>query len=664
ELSVSELLWRANKDVVRTKDEPLVIDDIAYDNENERNADPCTSNGCMWGKSSDGKVYVPFVIAAHYSSRERSIIERGLLSFHDVTCIRFVQRTSERDYLSIQSDSGCYSYVGRRGYSQTVSLDRQGCLYHNTVQHELLHALGFNHEQCRSDRDQYIRVLWENIEPGWAYAFDKINTLNQDTPYDYSSVMQYHSKTNSASVLFIFLQVRLLRQQQAYDGAHPQREYRIRHVHPDEPERHPQSEPAVQMLNSRTDMFGDENNMSFLGLLVLVTVSVWAEQEVAQALTTSERLERANRDVVRSPDEPYVEDDIAYDFGTGRNADPCTSRGCMWPKSADGSVYVAYTISSAFSSREVSIIERGLQSFHSVSCIRFVKRTNQRDYLNIQSLNGCYSYIGRLGNGQNLSLQRSGCVYHDTVQHEVLHALGFHHEQKRSDRDQYIRVVLENVTPGMEHNFDKVNTLNQDTTYDYGSVMHYHNLQLFQSSFCRHSLTFCSLWFQVRFLQEQPAHPGGHPRLQRSVRHGHRDEPEGHPQAQQAVQMLSTRRFSQDMAGLRCTLSLLAFMVVSIKAGEKKDKSVSEKIEEANKNIVLCLLAVFFGWEYAFDKINTLNQGTLYDYNSVMQYSKFAFSKNNQPTMVPIPDPNVEFGTATEMSQNDITRLNRLYNCR
>ncbi|KAG7214423.1 hypothetical protein INR49_006380 [Caranx melampygus] len=192
DLSVSELLWKANKDVVRREDEPLVIDDIAYDNENERNADQCTSRGCMWGKSSDGKVYVPYVIASHYSSRERSIIERGLTSFTSVSCIRFVRRTNQRDYLSIKSDSGCYSYVGRRGYAQTLSLDRRGCLYHNTVQHELLHALGFNHEQCRSDRDQHIRILWENIQSGWEYAFDKLNTLNMNTPYDYNSVMQYH----------------------------------------------------------------------------------------------------------------------------------------------------------------------------------------------------------------------------------------------------------------------------------------------------------------------------------------------------------------------------------------------------------------------------------------------------------------------------------------
>ncbi|KAF7647811.1 hypothetical protein LDENG_00166090 [Lucifuga dentata] len=87
--------------------------------------------------------------------------------------------------------NSCYSYVGRQGGGQTVSLSRQGCLYHSTVQHELLHALGFNHEQTRSDRDNHIRVHWNNIIDGMEYNFYKIDTLNQGTPYDYNSVMQY-----------------------------------------------------------------------------------------------------------------------------------------------------------------------------------------------------------------------------------------------------------------------------------------------------------------------------------------------------------------------------------------------------------------------------------------------------------------------------------------
>lgn len=37
---------------------------------------------------------------------------------------------------------------------------------------------------------------------GWEYAFDKINTLNLNTPYDYNSVMQYH-KLRTLPSLFL-----------------------------------------------------------------------------------------------------------------------------------------------------------------------------------------------------------------------------------------------------------------------------------------------------------------------------------------------------------------------------------------------------------------------------------------------------------------------------
>ncbi|KAK5919704.1 hypothetical protein CgunFtcFv8_023576 [Champsocephalus gunnari] len=193
ELSVSEILERANKDLVRSDNGPILTElDIAIDNEAERNADPCTSRGCKWLKNSDGKVYIPYYITNNFSSRERAIITRGLESFSSVSCIRFrPTRSNDRDWLQIESQNGCWSFVGRRGGKQVVSLARSGCLYHHTVQHELLHALGFNHEQTRSDRDNHIRVLLQNVVSGMEHNFNKIATLNQGTPYDYNSVMQY-----------------------------------------------------------------------------------------------------------------------------------------------------------------------------------------------------------------------------------------------------------------------------------------------------------------------------------------------------------------------------------------------------------------------------------------------------------------------------------------
>ncbi|XP_078139462.1 low choriolytic enzyme-like isoform X1 [Centroberyx gerrardi] len=164
--------------------------------------------------------------------------------------------------------------------------------------------------------------------------------------------------------------------------------------------------------------------------------------------------------------------DIAVKTGL-QNADPCTARGCLWPKASDGNVYVPYRISNQYSRRERATIIRGLQSFAESTCIRFTPLNRQRDFVDIKSLSGCYSYVGRRGCGQTLSLSRTQCVYHNVIQHELLHALGFDHEQTRSDRDQHVRILLENVRPGKEHNFDRIETRNLGTPYDYGSVMHY-----------------------------------------------------------------------------------------------------------------------------------------------------------------------------------------------
>lgn len=52
--------------------------------------------------------------------------------------------------------------------AQTVSLD-SGCLsggLPGTAIHELLHALGFFHEQSRTDRDDYVIINYSNIQPG------------------------------------------------------------------------------------------------------------------------------------------------------------------------------------------------------------------------------------------------------------------------------------------------------------------------------------------------------------------------------------------------------------------------------------------------------------------------------------------------------------------
>ncbi|KAM7423542.1 hypothetical protein PAMA_000069 [Pampus argenteus] len=191
DMSVSTLLEKANANLGKNLDEPLVLfGDIAVPT-GLGNADPCTARGCLWPKATDGNVYVPFRISNQFSQRQRSVIIDGLQSFAQSTCIRFTPLNGQRDFVDIQSQSGCFSFVGRRGGGQVVSLSRQGCVFRQIIQHELLHALGFNHEQTRSDRDQNVRILLQNVIPGMEFNFRKIQTRNLGTPYDYNSVMHY-----------------------------------------------------------------------------------------------------------------------------------------------------------------------------------------------------------------------------------------------------------------------------------------------------------------------------------------------------------------------------------------------------------------------------------------------------------------------------------------
>ena len=66
--------------------------------------------------------------------------------------------------------------------------------------HELLHALGFYHEQSRPDRDDYIRILWNNIIPDLKYNFNKATNGNMlNAPYDTCSLMHYGPMALSAN---------------------------------------------------------------------------------------------------------------------------------------------------------------------------------------------------------------------------------------------------------------------------------------------------------------------------------------------------------------------------------------------------------------------------------------------------------------------------------
>ena len=85
--------------------------------------------------------------------------------------------------------------IGRTGGSQPISLGK-GCLIKGVIVHELMHAIGFYHMHSRSDRDQYLRILWPNIHEEMQSQFRR-NQRSQDIlfrPFDFDSIMLYGPK--------------------------------------------------------------------------------------------------------------------------------------------------------------------------------------------------------------------------------------------------------------------------------------------------------------------------------------------------------------------------------------------------------------------------------------------------------------------------------------
>ncbi|XP_015762281.1 PREDICTED: zinc metalloproteinase nas-13-like [Acropora digitifera] len=126
-----------------------------------------------------------------FGNKAIEAFNKAIEQYHKQTCLRFEQKASDdTDYVEIFPGTGCWSQIGRRGGKQQLSLG-VGCETRGRAIHEVMHSIGFLHEQSRLDRDEHVIILSKNIQAGKESQFKKYKQDTGNVPYDLHSVMHY-----------------------------------------------------------------------------------------------------------------------------------------------------------------------------------------------------------------------------------------------------------------------------------------------------------------------------------------------------------------------------------------------------------------------------------------------------------------------------------------
>lgn len=181
--------------VTEIDNEYLFEGDIVFPKSGGRGGAVTASSSTRWSGSK-----MPYVIASGHPKRADILWAINHINSNTNVCV--VPRTTESDYVEFVYKRGVCgsSRLGKVGGKQVIKIGNRCGNTRGSAVHEMMHALGFYHEQSRDDRDRYVTINGSNIRSGKAHNFRKYNQswYHRFWPegrnmgnYDYGSIMHY-----------------------------------------------------------------------------------------------------------------------------------------------------------------------------------------------------------------------------------------------------------------------------------------------------------------------------------------------------------------------------------------------------------------------------------------------------------------------------------------
>jgi len=144
---------------------------------------------------------IKYCYDANIDDKARQVLEDGMAEWAARTCIRFEQWCPDDKLGTVtfqSNERGCWAYAGYySNHAMKLNLG-PGCHSQGIAMHELGHTIGFHHEHSRPDRDDYVTILWDNINRKKHDQFvKKKEVLTGGYKYDLASIMHYTKKAFS-----------------------------------------------------------------------------------------------------------------------------------------------------------------------------------------------------------------------------------------------------------------------------------------------------------------------------------------------------------------------------------------------------------------------------------------------------------------------------------